>query len=51
MPSAQGLTSGDVTALVVAGLFTVVCLVLAWLEYRDGPDDPQGDRPHDDQRV
>ncbi|WP_181871029.1 hypothetical protein [Sphaerisporangium album] len=42
------MSHGDVTALVVAGLFTVVCLVLAWLEHRYGPDEPQDDRPRDD---
>ncbi|MEV6981274.1 hypothetical protein AB0M95_08450 [Sphaerisporangium sp. NPDC051017] len=42
--SGQEFGAGDVTTLVVAGLFTVVCLVLAWLERRGRPDDgPEGD--------
>ncbi|MEV7970400.1 hypothetical protein AB0O34_31100 [Sphaerisporangium sp. NPDC088356] len=36
MLSLQGFINGDIAALVLAGLFTLTCLVQAWMEHRDG---------------
>ncbi|MEU8271877.1 hypothetical protein AB0B89_32570 [Sphaerisporangium sp. NPDC049002] len=39
MLSLQGFINGDIAALVLVGLFTITCLVQAWMEHRDGVKD------------
>ncbi|WP_405142683.1 hypothetical protein OG589_35500 [Sphaerisporangium sp. NBC_01403] len=43
MQPQAGYESGDVAALVIAGLFTVTCLGLAWMEHRDSRQDKRSE--------
>ncbi|MEV7967449.1 hypothetical protein AB0O34_15910 [Sphaerisporangium sp. NPDC088356] len=39
MSSQADYDNGDIAALVIAALYTISCLLLAWLEHRAGQRD------------